>query len=217
MSDPRAPVSEPLASASRVRNGQASTSRWPWGAGRRGQRLVRYSLVSLVSVAVSQSVLAIAFGVLHWTAQLANVVACAVAAVPSFHLNRSWTWGRRGRSHLLREVAPFWALAFLGLAFSTWAADVGSTMAHHAAASHAVATAIVMASSLLAFALLWIGKFAIFNLLLFTEGHSRGVTQRHGHVRVEPSSQPSAQPAAWRSPDRPTSREWSTLRQRSST
>jgi hypothetical protein len=32
-----------------------------------------------------------------------------------------------------------------------------------------VTTAIVMVSSLLAFALLWIGKLAIFNLLLFTE------------------------------------------------
>jgi hypothetical protein len=32
-----------------------------------------------------------------------------------------------------------------------------------------VTTAIVMASSLLAFGLLWIGKFAIFNVLLFTE------------------------------------------------
>ena len=169
MPDPHVAVNEPLASVPQVRNGQASTSRGPWVAGRRGRRLARYSLVSLVSVAVSQSVLAVAFGVLHWTAQLANVVACAVAAIPSFHLNRRWAWGRRGRSHLLREVAPFWALAFLGLAFSTWAADVGSTMAHHAAASHAVTTAIVMASSLLAFALLWIGKFAILNLLLFTE------------------------------------------------
>ena len=169
MPDPHAAVSEPLASAPRVRNGQASTSRWPWAAGLWGRRGARYSLVSLISVAVSQSVLAVAFGLLHWTAQLANVVACAVAAVPSFHLNRSWAWGRRGRSHLLREVVPFWALAFLGLAFSTWAADFGSTMARHAAASHAVTTAMVMASSLLAFGLLWIGKFAIFNVLLFTE------------------------------------------------
>jgi hypothetical protein len=77
--------------------------------------------------------------------------------------------GRHGRSHLLREVVPFWVLAFLGLAFSTWAADFGSTMAHHAAASHAVTTAIVMASTLMAFGLLWLGKFAIFNVLLFTE------------------------------------------------
>ena len=169
MPDPRATVNEPLTSVPRARDGQVSTSRWPWVAGLGRRRVVRYSLVSLLSVAVSQSVLAVAFGVLHWTAQLANIVACAVAAVPSFHLNRSWAWGRRGRSHLLREVVPFWVLAFLGLAFSTWAADLGSTMAHHAAASHAVTTAVVMTSSLLAFGLLWLGKFAIFNVLLFTE------------------------------------------------
>jgi hypothetical protein len=42
-------------------------------------------------------------------------------------------------------------------------------MASHAAALHAVTTAIVMACSLLAFGLPWIGKFAIFNGLLFTE------------------------------------------------
>jgi putative flippase GtrA len=69
-------------------------------------------------------VVAVAFRVLHWMAQLANVVACAVAAVPPFPLNKSWAWGRRGRSPLW-GVIPFWALAFLGLAFSSWAADLG--------------------------------------------------------------------------------------------
>src|ERR671917_2027110 len=118
-------------------------------ARRWGRKVLRYSVVSLISVAVSQSVLMVAFGLLHWTARLANVAACAVATVPSYYLNRSWAWGRRGRSHLWREVVPFWALAFLGLALSTWAADFGSTLARQAAASHAATTAIVMTSSLL--------------------------------------------------------------------
>ena len=52
-------------------------------------RILRYSLVSLVSVAVSQTVLMAAFGLLHWTARLSNVVACVVATVPSYYLNRS--------------------------------------------------------------------------------------------------------------------------------
>jgi glycosyltransferase XagB len=133
------------------------------------RKLVRYSLVSLISIAISQSVLMVAFGMLRWTASLSNIVACAVATVPSYHLNRTWTWGRRGTSRLWREVVPFWALAFLGLAVSTWAADLGSTLARRAAVSHEVATTIVMASALLAFGVLWIGKFAIFNLMLFAE------------------------------------------------
>jgi putative flippase GtrA len=132
-------------------------------------KVLRYSLVSLVSVAVSQSVLMVAFGMLHWTARLSNVVACGVATVPSYYLNRSWAWGRRGRSHPWREVVPFWGLAFLGLAFSTWAADFGSTLARHAAASHTATTAIVMTSSLSAFGVLWLGKFAILDAVLFAE------------------------------------------------
>jgi cellulose synthase/poly-beta-1,6-N-acetylglucosamine synthase-like glycosyltransferase/putative flippase GtrA len=138
-------------------------------ARRWGRKVLRYSLVSVISIAVSQSVLMVAFGMLHWTARVANVVACAVATVPSYYLNRSWAWGRRGRSHLWREVVPFWAVAFLGLGLSTWAADLGSTLARQAAASHAITTAIVMASSLLAFGVLWVGKFALFNALLFAE------------------------------------------------
>ena len=72
------------------------------------------------------------------------------------------------------EVVPFWVLAFLGLAFATWAADLGSTLAGQADASHAVTTAVVMGSSLLAFGVLWVGKFAIFNALLFAERQHGG-------------------------------------------
>ena len=154
-------------------------------------RILRYCLVSLVSVAVSQTVLMAAFGLLHWTASLSNVAACVVATVPSYYLNRSWAWGRRGPSHLWREVVPFWALAFLGLAFSTWAADLASTLARQAAASHAVATAVVMGSSLLAFGVLWVGKFVVFNALLFTERphprHLRVATRRRRELAVAAS------------------------------
>ena len=76
----------------------------PWA--RWGRRMVPYSLVSLVSIVVSQAVLMAAFGMLHW-ARLANVVACAAGTVPSYYLNRSWAWGRRGRSHLWKQVVPF--------------------------------------------------------------------------------------------------------------
>jgi glycosyltransferase XagB len=158
---------------------QTSNAHTASPAGLWSRKIVRYSLVSLISIAISQSVLMVAFGMLHWTARLSNIVACAVATVPSYYLNRTWAWGRRGTSELWREVVPFWALAFLGLAFSTWAADLGSTLARRAAVSHQTATAIVMASALLAFGILWIGKFAILNLVLFAE--------RPRHLR-EPAS-----------------------------
>ena len=158
----------------------------PWALAGRGRTVLRYSLVSLVSVAVSQSALVVAFGLLHWTARPANVAACAVATVPSYYLNRGWTWGRRGRSRVWKEVVPFWALAFLGLAFSTWAADLGQTLARQAAVSHAATTAIVMTASLTAFGVLWVGKFAILHTVLFSEPSTRPrPTQQAGVVDLE--------------------------------
>ncbi|HEX2117654.1 MAG TPA: hypothetical protein VHF91_00595, partial [Acidimicrobiales bacterium] len=39
-----------------------------------------------------------------------------------YYLNRKWAWGKKGKSHLMKEIVPFWSLALLGLIFSTWAA-----------------------------------------------------------------------------------------------
>jgi putative flippase GtrA len=132
-------------------------------------RAVRYSLVSVVSIVISQAVLVLAFGFAHLPARTSNVLACVVATGPSYYLNRSWAWGRRGKSNLWREVVPFWALAFLGLAFSTWATDAASAFARQSNVSHAVATTIVAFAALAAFGTLWIGKFVVFNAVLFGE------------------------------------------------
>ena len=51
------------------------------------------------------------------------------AAIPSYYLNRYWAWGKQGSRHLLKEVAPFWALTFVGMAFSTWTVDFAESFA----------------------------------------------------------------------------------------
>src|SRR5947207_413167 len=84
-----------------------------------GQKFVKYSLVSVISVAINLVLLVFAFGIVGWSAAPANIFAVGISAIPSYYLNRAWAWGKRGRSHLLKEVVPFWALAFLGLVIST--------------------------------------------------------------------------------------------------
>ena len=49
-------------------------------------------------------------------AGIANVLATAVGAVPSFELNRRWVWQRTGRRSVRNELAPFWLLSLAGLA-----------------------------------------------------------------------------------------------------
>ena len=130
-----------------------------------GRKMIRYSLVSVVSVVVSQIVLFIAQS--FWSARTSNIVAVCLSAVPSYYLNRAWAWGKTGKSHLMKEIVPFWSLALLGLVFSTWAADYAESNAHHLTSSDLVARLIVNGAALAAFGILWVGKFFIFNRLMF--------------------------------------------------
>jgi putative flippase GtrA len=132
-----------------------------------GKKMIKYALVSVISVIVSQIVLGFFLFAFHWTAKSANVAAVAAGTVPSYYLNRTWVWGKSGRSHLMKEVAPFWALAFIGLAFSTWAADFAESFSKDVTDSGNLQKLIVMAGALSAFGVLWLGKFVIFNKILF--------------------------------------------------
>ena len=130
-----------------------------------GQKLIKYSAVSVISVIVNVVLLGVTYGILQWDAGPANIFAVGVSAIPSYYLNRAWAWGKRGRSHLLKEVIPFWALAFLGLVISTIAVhEVGNNIKQY---HQAVRTLIVLSTNVGAFGVLWIGKFIIFNELMF--------------------------------------------------
>ena len=130
-----------------------------------GRKMVRYSLVSVISVIVSQIVLF--FAQSFWSARSANIFAVCVSAVPSYYLNRAWAWGKTGKSHLVKEILPFWGLALLGLVLSTWAADYAESNAHHITSSELGARLVVNFAALAAFGILWVGKFFIFNKVLF--------------------------------------------------
>ena len=145
----------------------------PWGLRDRvlrtptGQKLVKYTMVSIVSVIIGQTLLAIAFGVFRWTAAWSNIFAVGVSSVPAYYLNRAWAWGKRGRSHLMKEVVPFWGMNFIGLVLSTIFAAFAEDRAFEYSDSRAVQTMIVNASALSAFGLLWVVKFVVLNKVLF--------------------------------------------------
>lgn len=129
-----------------------------------GVKAIRYTLTSVISVVISQIILAFCFTMLDWTAKSSNITAVCLSAIPSYVLNRRWAWGKKGRSHLWKEVVPFWGLALLGLAFSTWAADWAETNFDR----NVVA---VNVAALAAFGVLWVGKFIVFNEILFKHHH----------------------------------------------
>lgn len=67
----------------------------------------------------------IVFGVLHlWSEIPSVVVSTVIVTVPAYYLNRHWAWGKSGRSHLLKEVIPFWTTSFAGLLLASLAAGL---------------------------------------------------------------------------------------------
>jgi putative flippase GtrA len=130
-----------------------------------GQKFLKYSAVSVISVIIAQVLFIIAFNVFRWTGTQSNMFAVGVSAVPSYYLNRAWAWGKRGRSHWLKEVIPFWALAFLGWVISTIAVAVVEQHVH--GLHHAVQSLILQLTTIAAFGVLWVVKFIIFNELMF--------------------------------------------------
>jgi putative flippase GtrA len=135
--------------------------------GPEGRKLFRYSCASVVAVAVSVVCLVILNGVIGLSAWLASTLSTAIAAVPNYEMNRKWAWGKTGRSHLWKEVVPFWALAFLGWAVSTISVHLMENYAHSHHFSHLMSTASVTIVYVAAFGVLWVAKFIIFNKVLF--------------------------------------------------
>ena len=115
--------------------------------------MFRYTMVSVISTGVSVAVLALVYGVFKvWTEVPSTLFANGVATVPSYYLNRTWAWGKTGRSHIRREVLPFWGLSIAGMLLSIFTSSLARSIGvGHFAHHHLIRTAIVRRANLLAF------------------------------------------------------------------
>ena len=139
---------------------------WALSRTPQGLKVIRYTMVSVISALTSLVMLVLIFGVLRlWGEVVSTLVANVIAGVPSYYLNRRWVWGKGGRSHLWREVLPFWVMSITGIGFAL----VTSTLAHNFAVSHHLQhlarTVLVVGANIAAFGILWFLKFLILNRL----------------------------------------------------
>jgi putative flippase GtrA len=135
-----------------------------WSKTHEGRKLIRYTMVSGSSTIVSFLALSALYGLriipsVIWSTLVGNLI----ASVPAYQLNRRWTWGKRGKSQVRREILPFWSLTALGIGVSQlgalWARH--EVRAHHW--SHLVNTGLVVFANLASFAIFWVLKLIVFN------------------------------------------------------
>jgi putative flippase GtrA len=129
-------------------------------------QLFRYTAVSGISTLVSFGVLAIVFGALHLFGEVGSTVfANATATVPSYYLNRKWVWKKGGRSHVMKEIVPFWTMSAIGIVVSIGGAAVARHLGIEHHFSHFQQTLLVLAANVFSFGLFWVLKYMLFNRL----------------------------------------------------
>ncbi len=154
-------------------------------------KFIRYSMVSAVAIVISQAVILVCTWAFGFSGIAANTVGSAAATPASYELNRKWAWGKHGKSHLWKEVVPFWSLTILGFLASTGTTQLADTMTHRDHVTGLARSLAIMAASLFAWGVVWVVKFVIFNRLVF-------VSRATGPALIDESpAEPAAkQPAA---------------------
>jgi putative flippase GtrA len=122
------------------------------------------SVITTVLSLMSLAIMTVGFGV---APMVANILTTAIATIPSYQLNRRWTWQRQDASNLWREVAPFWALSFAGLALSTVTVGIADRWAAGMQLAPALRTGAILVGHLGGFGLLWIVQFVLLDRVLF--------------------------------------------------
>jgi len=132
--------------------------------GGRGELAIKYSMVSVIGVTLTQVLLVLFVGILDYQPTWSNVAAVTLTSIPVFLLNKRWVWSHDGRISFRREILPFWVFTLAGLLLSTGLV----TLAHRVSAD---STVLVMIASVAGFGILWVAKFLFLDQVMF--GHSQ--------------------------------------------
>ncbi len=143
-------------------------------------RFIRYSMVSAVAIVISQATILVCTWVFGLSGIVANTIAALVATPASYELNRKWAWRKGGKSHLWREIVPFWALTLVGWLASTGTVAIADSLCQSHGVTGLARAVAIMAASLFAYGVVWIGKFFLFNRLIFATASSPGASDGPG-------------------------------------
>ena len=163
-----------------------------WSKTHQGKKLLRFTAVSAITTSVSFISIALLYGLrivsgVMWATLCGNLI----ASVPAYQLNRSWTWGKKGRSHFRTEIIPFWSMSSLGIAFSQLGAWWARGEVHAHSWAHLVNTALVAGMNLLSFAVFWVLKLMVFNRIFHVdvvEDIEAHLAQEERTERAKPSA-----------------------------
>jgi putative flippase GtrA len=132
-------------------------------------RLAKFSASSAVAAMISEITFVIVYGALDAGARLAGVVAFLAGAIPNWGLNRRWTWQRRGRPRLGREVLPYVAVVLSTAVAATMLGGVADGWAQGIDAPRSLQVGLVAMAYLLPYGAVFLLKFVLFDRVVFSD------------------------------------------------
>lgn len=118
--------------------------------------------MSVANTVTGQALIGLGFGVLHWPASRAALVATVVVCIPAFVAYQRWVWCHDGPTRLSAHVLPFAVISLAGLVASTQAAAAAERFGITATSNRTIQTVLVMVSTTASLLLLWAIRFLLF-------------------------------------------------------
>jgi putative flippase GtrA len=146
-------------------------------------RITRYTLGSIVAATTSAIVFALLY-VMGVGTTACSIVAFIAGAVPNWILNRRWAWRVQGQVAFGREIVAYVVVSaitlFIPAETTAWAQrQVQSIPAHHG-----IRVLLVTASYLAVFAVLFVARFAVYEVWIFSgRSRLRAAVRSRIHVR----------------------------------
>jgi putative flippase GtrA len=146
-------------------------------------RITRYTLGSVVAAATSAIVFAVLY-VMGASTTACSVVAFIAGAIPNWILNRRWAWRVQGRIAFGREIVAYVIVSALTLFITAETTAWTQRHVQSIPAHHGIRVVLVTASYLAVFAVLFVARFAVYEVWIFSgRSRVRAAFRSRVHVR----------------------------------
>jgi putative flippase GtrA len=132
-------------------------------------RLARFTAGSAVAAAVSEVVFVLLYGPGGAGPRVAAVVAFFAGAIPNWGLNRRWTWQRRGRPGVRRELLPYAAVVISTAVAATALTGLTDGWVKSLEAPRTIQVGLVAIAFLVPYGAVFLLKFVLFERLVFSD------------------------------------------------
>lgn len=142
-------------------------------------KVTKYAIGSVIALVTSIVVFALMY-IAHASTTWCSIGAFLAGAVPNWILNRRWAWQQQGQVAFLREIVGYVIISLLALVASSAATGFTNRQVNGIQPGHGIRVLIVTGAYVLVQAVLFVGKFVIYERWVFS-GRSLRAAVRSRH------------------------------------